>query len=166
MYFFEDATSWGDITDKVRDKLITSATTQINRSNVKYRLSDEIKVAAPKVYLQLSDCIQRLGKVRLEKGGKKSYDLMVAGYFNDLFLQLKDSYRVLKKDTMASYVLGDSAPYGIHIATDTLLGELAVAVGFKNYDIEVLRKRGDKWKSNPQRHSVALRESVLTLTKE
>ena len=112
--------------------------------------------------------ILRMIELRYTKKFKllqKSYDLLVSGYFNDMYRQLKDSYRVLKKDGVASYVLGDSAPYGVHVKTDVLLGKMAKAVGFSDYNIEVLRTRGGKWKDNPQRHSVPLRESIVTFYK-
>lgn len=90
---------------------------------------------------------------------------MVAGYFNDIHQIVRDVYRVLKPDTKALFVLGDSAPYGVHIPTDKLIGDIGLGVGFSDYDIEILRTRGDKWKENPQRHSVALRESIVILSK-
>lgn len=166
MYFFKEAETWGDITRKVRDRLITSATTQINRADPRYNLAPEIQKSCPEMYAQITDIKERLAALRLTKGGKKSYDLMVTGYFNDMFRQLQDSYRVLKRGSCASYVLGDSAPYGVHVPTDEILGQLAVAVGFNRYDIEILRKRGEKWKANPQRHKVPLRESIVTFYKE
>src|SRR5690606_2984215 len=101
----------------------------------------------------------------LTKGGKKSYDHLVSGYFNDIFQVLRDVYRVLKPGRRAIFVLGDSAPYGVHIPTDELIGRLGVAVGFSGYALEILRTRGGKWKDNPQRHTVELRESIVTLKK-
>ena len=99
------------------------------------------------------------------KGGKKSYDLLVTGYFNDIYQIVKDNFRVLKPGTEAYYILGDSAPYGVHIPTDELIGKIGVGLGFKSYDIEILRARGGKWASNPQRHSVPLRETIVKLKK-
>ena len=165
MYFFQEANTWGEITTIVRNKLMTSATTQINRNDRKYILSDDIKNDCIEVYEEIQTITEKLYDLRLTKGGKKSYDLLVSGYFNDMYRQLKDSYRVLKKDGVASYVLGDSAPYGVHVKTDVLLGKMAKAVGFSDYNIEVLRTRGGKWKDNPQRHSVPLRESIVTFYK-
>ena len=78
---------------------------------------------------------------------------------------LKDNYRILKPGSKALYILGDSAPYGVHIPTDELIGQIGVAIGFKNYEIEILRVRGGKWANNPQRHNVMLRETVVTLQK-
>jgi hypothetical protein len=166
LYFFGEAKTWGDITRQVRTRLITSATTQINRDDPRYDLSSEIEQAAPEVYAFLSDAVSGLSVIRLKKGGKKSYDHLVSGYFNDMFLILQDTFRVLKSGKQAVFVLGDSAPYGVHIPADELIGKIGVAIGFSGYKIDVLRTRGGKWKDNPQRHDVLLRESIVTLTKD
>lgn len=76
---------------------------------------------------------------------------------------MKENQRVLKAGKKGLYILGDSAPYGVHIPTDILIGEIGKCVGFSDYKIDVLRLRGGKWAHNPQRHSVALRESIVTL---
>jgi hypothetical protein len=166
MYFWGDAKTWGDISEKVRTKLITSATTQIARTDPKYNLLDELKETCPNTSDFIQKSVDELSELRKVKGGKKSYDFMVAGYFNDMFQILKDVYRVLKPDTRALFVLGDSAPYGVYIPTDKIIGEIGVKIGFSDYKIEVLRTRGGKWKDNPQRHGVALRESIVTLAKQ
>jgi hypothetical protein len=72
---------------------------------------------------------------------------------------------VLKPGGSFLLILGDSAPYGVYIPTDTYLGEIGKALGFVSYDVEELRTRGGKWKDNPQRHSVPLKECILTLRK-
>ena len=91
---------------------------------------------------------------------------MVAGYFNDMHKIIKKAYRVLKPNTRALFVLGDSAPYGVFIPTDELIGKIACQIGFSSYSIDVLRKRGEKWKANPQRHGVKLRESIVHIEKK
>lgn len=163
MYFMGEADNWGDISDKIRTKLITSATTQISRTDEKYNFDSGFIKECTDDYIFLKKAVDQLSELRLVKGGKKSYDLLVTGYFNDLYRILKESQRVLKEGKKALYILGDSAPYGVHIPTDTLIGSIGVAVGFKSFKIDVLRQRGGKWANNPQRHSVPLRESVVTL---
>jgi DNA modification methylase len=165
LYFWGEAKSWGDISKNIRARLITSATTQISRDDPKYRLSKDIEKASPEVFEFLCAAVSKLSKVRLTKGGKKSYDHLVSGYFNDILQTLADVFRVLKPSKKAVFVLGDSAPYGVHIPTDEFIGKLGVGIGFHQYGIEVLRTRGGKWKDNPQRHDVQLRESIVTLTK-
>lgn len=164
MYFWGWATSWREITEKVRERLITAATTQIRRSHFPDSpLDQKIESLNSQVYNELKTKVEELERRRLSKGGKKSYDLMVAGYFNDMTLVLQQVHRVLKPGAPFVLVLGDSAPYGVHIPTDEYLGQLGIGVGFRDYRIQPLRHRGDKWGHNPQRHRVALRESLLIL---
>ncbi len=165
LYFFGEAKTWGDISENIRTKLITSATTQISRKDLRYNLSEGLERDCPEVFQFLGKAVSKLSKIRLTKGGKKSYDHLVSGYFNDMYLIVSDVFRVLKAGRKAVFVLGDSAPYGIHIPTDELIGKIGVGIGFADYHVDVLRTRGDKWKDNPQRHNVALRESIVTLTK-
>lgn len=165
LYFWGEAKTWGDISENIRTKLITSATTQISRDDPKYDLSNGLKESCPDVYDFLMESVKQLSEIRLTRGGKKSYDHLVSGYFNDMHQIIKEVYRVMKKSTKAVFVLGDSAPYGVHIPTDELIGKIGLGIGFSDYRIDVLRERGGKWKDNPQRHDVPLRESIVTLTK-
>ena len=166
LYFWGFAKNWKEITDKVRSRLMTSATTQVSRNDPKYLLDEEIKTNSPEIARFIQEAANKLSELRKVKGGKKSYDLMVIGYFNDVYKVMKEVYRVLKPNSSALFVLGDSAPYGVHIPTDKLIGEIGCSIGFKSYSLEALRKRGDKWKANPQRHGVSLQESIVILEKE
>lgn len=165
LYFWGEAKSWGEISEKIRTQLMTSATTQINRSDTRYEILDDFKKECPLITGFIEESVNQLMNIRKTKGGKKSYDLMVAGYFNDMYQIIKDVSRLLKPDSKALFVLGDSAPYGVHIPTDKLIGDIGISVGFNSYEIEILRARGDKWKANPQRHNVPLRESIVILSK-
>jgi DNA modification methylase len=165
LYFWGQAKSWGEISEKIRTQLMTSATTQINRSDERYEILDGFSRECPEVSQFVRNSVEQLSTIRKTKGGKKSYDLMVAGYFNDMYRIIKDVYRVLKPNTYTLFVLGDSAPYGVHIPTDKLIGDIGLSIGFKSYEIEVLRTRGDKWKANPQRHTIPLREGIVILKK-
>jgi DNA modification methylase len=166
-YFWGITKSWRNITRDFRDKLLVAATTQVNRSeyNVKTALSTEIEQLSPNVYRTLQDAILRLADLRPQKGGKKDYDLMVALYFNGILKVVQETFRVLMQGGHFCLVLGDSAPYGVHIETENMIGELGLSLGFRQYDYHELRKRGDKWRNNPQRHNVKLREGIVILTK-
>ncbi|MBM4053275.1 MAG: hypothetical protein FJ264_01095 [Planctomycetes bacterium] len=165
-YFWGKYATWGEITREVRDKLMTAATTQIRRSAFNGSpLDTALLETSPHVFHELDNKIKTLATVRMEKGGRKSYDLMVAGYFNDMYKAMKEVYRVLKPGCDFVLVLGDSAPYGVYIPTEEYLGEIGKGIGFKDYSVEVLRSRGGKWANNSQRHSVPLKEGILTLKK-
>ena len=165
-YFWGMYDSWGDITREVRDRLIIAATTQIRRTEMAHtRWCPGVREVNPATHAELMEIIRQLSELRLVKGGKKAYDLMVAGYFEDMLKVIQGAYAVLKTGCPFILVLGDSAPYGVHVRTDEIIGELATAVGFSGYDVEVIRTRGGKWAGNTQRHKVPLRECVVTVTK-
>lgn len=166
-YFWGIAQTWGEITQLYRNKLIVAATTQIVRGqyNVESTLTEELRAIAPNTYNAIQRVVQSLTETRLTKGGKKDYDLMVALYFNDMLQVIKETYRILKPGKSFYLILGDSAPYGIHVHTEQYISEISLALGFSESDYIEFRKRGGKWKQNPQRHNVPLREGALILTK-
>lgn len=163
-YFWGMYDSWGEITRQVRDRLIIAATTQIRRTEMDaVRRCPRVAQVSPAVHARLMDAVQRLSELRMVKGGKKAYDMMVAGYFEDMLQVIQGAHAVLKKGQPFVLVLGDSAPYGVHIPTDEIIGELALAAGFTGCDVAVIRQRGNKWAGNSQRHKVPLRESIVTV---
>jgi DNA modification methylase len=166
-YFFGWYKSWGEISKQVRDQLITSATTQIQRGKFRENngLSTMIKELDAALYNELVEKVSALSGRRKHKGGKKSYDCLVAGYFSDMARVLQQVFRALKPGLDFVLVLGDSAPYGIYIPTHEYLARIGLALGFSSWQVEELRTRGDKWRENPQRHKVKLKEVILTLTK-
>jgi DNA modification methylase len=166
-YFWGITKSWREITEKYRNKLMTAATTQIVRSHhiVETTLNEELKLISQPAYQKIQDAALQLSELRKQKGGKKDYDLMVALYFNDMLRVLQETHRLLKPSGKLCLVLGDSAPYGVHVPTDELIGQIGVGLGFAGCEYRELRSRGGKWKENPQRHTVKLREGIVTLTK-
>ncbi len=165
-YFWGDYESWADITREVRDHLIMAATTQVRMASMSETIEcPGIRQVDERIHSELSDTIDRLRGMREIKKGKKTYDYVVAGYFEDMLRVLTGARDVLKPGGHFVLVLGDSAPYGVHIPTERIVGRLAVAVGFASYEIEQIRTRGGKWGHNSQRHRVPLKESILTIAK-
>lgn len=165
-YFWGLYDSWSSITKNVRDRLIVAATTQVRRARMmSITKLPNVAIVSPSVYEELRPTVRKLSYLRKEKAGKKSYDVMVAHYFEDMLKVMTQVYSTLKPSSPFILVLGDSAPYGVHVPTDELICQLAIDIGFSDCTIEVLRTRGDKWAANPQRHKVPLRESIVTLLK-
>jgi len=164
-YFWGDASTWQELTETVRRRLLTSATTQVSRQDFdpSHPIAPEVEAANFWVAQELTRAVGLLTRRRRAHGGRKSYDVMVSEYFRDMTLALKEIRRTLRSGGRAILILGDSAPYGVHIPTDDYLGRLACGVGFDRYEIWDIRGRGEKWRANPQRHRVALRESFLVL---
>ena len=165
-YFWGIHASWGEITRTVRNHLVTAATTQVSMSSMNgTRECPGIKEVDRGVHSELVAIIDKLAAMRSIKKGKKTYDYVVAGYFEDMLQVIKSVWCSLIPGGHFVLVIGDSAPYGIHIPTEEVLGRLAVAVGFTSFELQTLRSRGGKWAHNSQRHKVPLRESILTITK-
>lgn len=165
-YFLGHYSSWGEITKNVRSRLMVSATTQISLSEMSYLTElSGIQNTSSSAYSYLLPRIETLNELRDKKKGRKTYDILVAGYFEDMLVILRQCFSTLTTGGAMVVVIGDSAPYGVHVETEEVLAMLAMDIGFSSYDVEVIRQRGEKWAGNTQRHRVALKESILTLYK-
>lgn len=165
-YFLGHYSTWGEITKDVRSRLMVSATTQISLSEMSHLTElSGIQQTSASVYSYLSPRIETLNDLRDKKKGRKTYDILVAGYFEDMLVILRQCFSALAAGGAMVVVIGDSAPYGVHVETEEVLAMLAVDIGFSSYETEVIRQRGEKWAGNTQRHRVALKESILTLYK-
>ncbi len=164
-HFFDITSSWNDITNKVRKKLVTGATTHYNKSdfNRERFLKSDFAIDNMEIVLGLLETSEEIRNKAIDKGGKKSFDLLLLFYFRDMYLVLKEIRRVIKQTGKAYLILGDSAPYGVFVPTTKILGEIAKNVGFNTYEIHKIRTRGTKWKNLKYRHSIELNENVLVL---
>lgn len=165
LYFLGYASTWGEMTDVVRTDLVNSSTVVLKGvpSDVEPRpeLPDEIREEVVRIQSEILD-------IRDEKDySGKRYDVMVAAYFNDMYDVMSSVYDKMKSGTHFVMVLGDSAPYGVHVPTDIYLGKVADEIGFDFKDVYEIRERGDTWKSikGSRRHEVDLRESIVLLKK-
>lgn len=164
-HFFGITDDWNDITEKVRKKLVTGSTTHYRECD--FHLDDyketEFFQQNSHIGRKLLSVTDRIKLTSNERLGKKSFDILTLLYFKDMFAVLCEIRRILKRNAKAYLILGDSAPYGIHIPTTKLLGCISKSAGFDNYRIHKIRTRGTKWKSLTYRHSLELTENVLVL---
>jgi DNA modification methylase len=154
--------TWNDLT-RIREKLIVSASHQAVEIGFREGLLPDNEIVSP-VKEELKEISARLRREKSFHGGHKDYDIMVVAYFNDIFRSLKEVFKVMKPHSYYLLILGDSAPYGVHVPTDVYIAKIARGIGFSGAEIKPLRKRGDKWKSAPK-HTVPLRESMVILQK-
>lgn len=164
-HFFGMTNDWNDITEKVRRKLVTGATTH-------YRDTEFVlEEFAQKEFAQrnpetMAKLVEMFGKIKAnakQRRGKKSFHILMMHYFEDMYYVLKEMRRVLAEGSEAYLILGDSAPYGIYVPTTQILGDIALSAGFTEYSIHKIRSRGDKWKTLKNRHNIALSENILIL---
>lgn len=164
-HFFEMTSDWNDITQKVRRKLVTGATTHYRDADflMEEYVKSEFAQRNPYTLSSLLDYFERIRLNSYQRKGKKSYHILMMHYFEDMYYVLKEMRRVLTDSSEAYLILGDSAPYGIYVPTTQILGEISQSVGFKDFSIYKIRSRGNKWKGLTKRHSIALSENLLIL---
>jgi DNA modification methylase len=158
MTFLGEINGWGDLQAAIRAHLVRSCTQHVSAfaGQTPELLKD--KVLEP-IRAELIATCERLEAEKENHGGKKQYHAMVAHYFYDLARVWQALRRATRRGGRACFVVGDSAPYGIHVPVDRWLGELAVAAGFKSFRFEKLRDRNTKWLN--RKHRVPLHEGRL-----
>ena len=163
-HFFGITDNWNDITTNVRKNLVTGATTHYKESEfvLKEWLKNDFYLSNQEVVDLLLPKVKAISEISKTRKGKKSFDILTLLYFEDMYHVLVEMRRVLKANSKAYLILGDSAPYGVFIDTTKILGEIAKNVGFTNYEIVKIRDRGTKWKLK-HRHQLKLSENILIL---
>lgn len=145
LYLLGWADSWGDISIKIRNHLITNTTTALkgkkdqNHQNI-------CKSEIPKeLNNELSQIVLDLREQRSQRNGKKEYDFLVYPYYSQIFSVLSELYKKLKKGGEVHWVVADAALYGVHIKTHEHTKILMKKAGFRDIEIKCMRKRGHRW---------------------
>jgi hypothetical protein len=146
--FLGEVEGWGDL-KPLRRQLMKSATQHMGGWDPTEALESPLLLPIRK---DLHTTYAALDKIRASKGGNKAYHLMVLGYFFDSAQIWQALRRAARPGATVCYVVGDSAPYGIHVPVEQWLGELAVAAGFRSWRFEKVRDRNTKWKNRKHTH--------------
>ena len=158
MTFLGEIEGWGCLQEKVRRHLVHACTQHVTPliKNTDRLIADP-KVAA--ISRELRAACDTLATERATHGGKKPYHTMIAAYFRDMAEVWVALRRATATGGLVCFVVGDSAPYGVHVPVERWLGELAVAAGFRAFRFEKTRDRNVKWKN--RKHRVPLKEGRL-----
>ncbi|PKW14132.1 hypothetical protein [Saccharopolyspora spinosa] len=146
--FLGEITGWGDL-KQLRKKLMKSATQHMGGWDAAEALESPL---IESIREELLAVFGELSSIKRSKAGNKAYDLMVAGYFLDSAQIWHALRRASSPGVKVCYVVGDSAPYGVHVPVERWLGELALAAGFKEWRFEKVRDRNTKWKNRKHNH--------------
>jgi DNA modification methylase len=142
LYFWRYASSWSEITDRVRRRLIVNTTTAPADLKRDARFASSLSA---EFRSRIDPIVEALEAQRAVRAGKKEYDRLVYPYFSQLQATFRELARVLKPGSPFHLIIGDAALYGIHVRTHTLLAELMAANGFEVQNVERLRTRGERW---------------------
>lgn len=155
MTFLGQVESWADLRP-MREVLLRSCTHQLGRFDSEAVIaSDRL---AP-IRDHLAAVYADLAELRRDRGGRKNYHLMVVAYFHDMALALQAMRSSLAPGGTACLVVGDSAPYGVHVPVEEWLGRIGLATGFTEFSFDKVRDRNVKWKN--RKHRVPLHEGRL-----
>jgi len=158
MTFAGEIGGWGDLQQRVRKYLIRSCSQHVAPICGQTDRIIQDPILGP-IRHELTQVCVKLAAERENHGGKKTYHTMIAAYFSDMARVWASLRRVAAPASLACFVIGDSAPYGIYVPVERWLGELALAAGFTGYHFEKTRDRNIKWKN--RKHRVPLKEGRL-----
>jgi len=158
MSFWGEIEGWGDLQKAVRCHLMRSCSqhTAAERLTLEALLHEPLLLP---IRAELAGACERLARIRETRGGRKTYHTMAAAYFLDLARVFVNLREVTTPGAFVCFVVGDSAPYGVHLPAERWLGELALAAGFRSWHFEKLRDRNVKWENRV--HDVPLHEGNL-----
>lgn len=143
LYFWQMASSWSDISNKVRSQLIVNTTTALKGHKT---LQEQYRNTLPVLVQKAADnAVKLLVERRKEKAGKKEYDFLIYPYLSQMKNVLAETYRTLKSGAPFHMMVSDAALYGVHIPAPQWLAEIMVEVGFRNVQCEMIRPRGHRW---------------------
>jgi len=151
LYYWKYASSWSEITESVRRRLIVNTTTA--PSDLK-RSQEPFKNSLPSAtQRELEPVIEELRAMKRRRIGKKDYDLLIYPYFAQMQRVISELSRVLRPQALLHLLVADAALYGVHIHTEHFLASLMRKKGFEVLGIDRLRNRGDRWILNKRQGS-------------
>lgn len=156
LYFWRYASSWGEITERVRRRLIintTTAPTDLKRNYIEFS-----KSLSENFCSFVQPLIEELKKQMQGRAGKKDYYRLVYPYFSQMQTVIQELRRVLRLGSSLHLVVADAALYGVHIHTKMFLAELMRENGFQVIEIENLRARGERWLLKKRQGATSLGE--------
>ena len=148
LYLLGWAGSWREISDNIRNDLITNTTTAL-RGKKTQENQQARRSSLPAVLLdELDEINARLKIERKSRAGKKEYDYLIYPYYSEIQSVLSELYRVFKTGADLHWIVADAALYGVHIKTHLHTATIMEAIGFDDVEVEFIRRRGHRWVLN------------------
>lgn len=145
LYLLGWCTSWRDISETVRNQLVTNTTTALNgKKTDEYQRAARISLF-PTLVTELDMIVSDLAQERATRAGKKEYDFLVYPYYCQISEVLSSVYAALRPGAKVHWVVADAALYGIHIETHEHTAEIMRQLGYRNVKVHFLRNRGHRW---------------------
>ena len=162
LYFWGVVANWSEMVSRIRAEMLTATTQQSGRDQARNAMM-HLSSLVPQTASRLESIIERLVIERKKRDRGKEYDRVVGPYFEAMYHALGNMRDYVKPGATVVLVVGDSAPYGVHVDTPMLLGELAIELGLELQELTTIRHRGTRWLSNGLRHQHPLIEGLVVL---
>lgn len=145
LYFWEEANSWGEISEKHRNKMLINTTTALK--DVKSEeLQNDMKNTLPTTLIKkIEPIVEELKVIKKENSKKKEYYKIIYPYLAQMKSVLENCYVGLRKNGEVHIVVSDAAFYGIHVDTQEYLCDILENIGFTDVKYIKMRDRGDRW---------------------
>lgn len=139
------------------------------RSHPSVKFEPKINMQSDTSFVEITKILDNIGSYLPDDKNYSTRKLIFKYYFDDMYVSLKNQYRVLKKGGHVFCVVGNSlharkqstnGMTGVPIATDLLIAMIAERVGFCVKEIKIARYFNGRVPLNP-----LLRESIIVLKK-
>lgn len=145
LYFWEEASSWREISEKHRNKMLVNTTTALKDVRA-VEQQKELREKLPNTVLkQVDPIVDELHRLRKNEGKSKDYDLIIYPYLAQMMEVVSRCYDAMSSGAHLRIVLSDAAFYGIHIDTQEYIALILKAIGYSNIEVNRMRDRGDRW---------------------
>ena len=131
------------------------------RSHVEAR--EKFKLDGYIMPVKLEKCLKRL---RRESLPNAQTIRMIKGYFEDMYITLRELYRVLRNKGKIAFVIGDVRYGGVVIPVSDILVEIAENIGFYFVEKIVARVRGNSPQQMRRYGKIPIEENILIWEKK
>ena len=145
MYFWNEAKSWREISDKHRNHMLVNTTTALKLVRSE-EIQKKYKESLPKILNdKIEPIVNELERLFKEEKKSKDYYKIIYPYLGQMKIVLNKCLNSLNQNGEIHIVVSDAAFYGIHIDTQEYFKDLLLEAGVKDVNIIRMRDRGDRW---------------------
>lgn len=130
----------------------------IRKNTLKSHVEAKHKVF-PKLKSELLDKL--MDKINHSTLTNENIPEMILGYFHDIAWNLSECKRILKKNGIAAFVVGNCRFSGHHVEVDSIIAEIGSNIGLPLEDILVVKARGSSVQQVRKYGEIPLRESIV-----
>jgi DNA modification methylase len=134
----------------------------IRKNTLKSHVEAKHKIF-PKLQSELLDKL--MGKINTSTLTNENIPEMILGYFHDIAWNISESKRILKKNGIAAFVVGNCRFSGHHVEVDSIIAEIGSNIGLNLENIFVAKARGSSVQQVHKYGEIPLRESIVVFKK-